>query len=72
MNVDALSLDIILGAGTVVLCFVLVVAWGLYRQRTARTLQLRQRFGSDYDAAVARHGSRRRAEADLEARLQSW
>jgi hypothetical protein len=42
---------------------VVVVAWLLIRQR--RRAEVQERFGPEYDRAVAEHGDRRAAEKDL-------
>ena len=44
--------------------------WTLLRRRRSEALQ--RTFGSSYDRAVERHGSRARAEADLEARQRRF
>lgn len=50
----------------VVLVVVLLVAVGAYLQhRKAKTLALRDRFGTEYDRAVLTHGSTKEAEARL-------
>jgi len=70
MNLNAYSPEIIIGACAVVLIVMLLIAWGVSRQRgRRRTEELRRRFGPEYDAALAYYGSRRRAETALEARL---
>ncbi len=58
----------------VVLVVVVLAAW-LYRQKRGtsqkrRAGELRERFGPEYDHAVAEHGDPRRAQAELEARQQ--
>jgi hypothetical protein len=53
----------------VVLVVVVLIAVGVYLQyRKAKTLALRQRFGSEYDLAVLKHGSTKEAEAKLAGR----
>ena len=47
---------------------VLAAAFLLYRSRRRASLQ--ERFGPEYERAVAEHGSKPRAEADLEARAR--
>lgn len=70
MNLNAYSPEIIIGACVVVLVVMLLIAWGVHRQRSyRRTEELRRRFGPEYDTAMAYYGSRRRAEAALESRL---
>jgi hypothetical protein len=50
----------------VVLVVVLLVAIGAYLEhRKAKTLALRNRFGTEYDRAVVTHGSTKEAEAKL-------
>jgi hypothetical protein len=50
----------------VVLVVVLLVAIGAYLEhRKAKTLALRNRFGTEYDRAVLTHGSTKEAEAKL-------
>jgi hypothetical protein len=71
MNINAYSPQIIIGACVVVLVVMLLIAWGVGRQRgRLRTAELRRRFGSEYDNAVARYHSRGRAEAALQARIK--
>jgi hypothetical protein len=70
MNLNAYSPEIIIGACAVVLIVMLLIAWGVSRQRgRRRTEELRRRFGPEYDTALTHYGSRHRAEAALEARL---
>lgn len=71
MNISAYSPQIIIGACVVVLIIMLLIVWGVGRQRQRRSTEaLRQRFGPEYDRAVANYGSRGRAETALEARLK--
>ena len=50
----------------VILLVVVLVAVGAYMQhRKAKTLALRNRFGTEYDRAVLTHGSKTKAEAKL-------
>jgi len=71
MNLNAYSPQIIIGACAVVLVVMLLIIWGVARQRAhRRTAELRSRFGPEYDYAVQEYGSRRKAEAALEARLR--
>jgi hypothetical protein len=52
--------------GVLMVFLVVVVAVALYvRKRKKTTAGLRERFGSEYDRAVAAHGSERKAEAKL-------
>ncbi|HWE86448.1 MAG TPA: hypothetical protein VG267_16000 [Terracidiphilus sp.] len=71
MNIDAYSPQVIIGGCVVVLFAVVVIAWGIARQRQRRrTEELRRRFGAEYDYALRRYRSRGRAEAALGARLR--
>lgn len=71
MNLNAYSPQIIIGACVVVLVVMMLIAWGVARQRSIRrTATLRARFGPEYEVAVAEYGSRRKAETALEARLR--
>jgi hypothetical protein len=47
---------------------VLIAVGALVERRKTRTVALRNRFGSEYDLAVVKHGSARRAEAKLAGR----
>jgi hypothetical protein len=57
------------------LFLVVAIVSGLYLQRRkTRTLGFRNRFGSEYDRAVATHGNSKKAEArlaDRETRVES-
>lgn len=70
MNLSAYSPQIVIASCAVVLVVMLLIAWGVLRQRSRRrTADLRARFGREYDVVVREYGSRRRGEAALEARL---
>jgi hypothetical protein len=60
----------------VVLVVVALIAVGAYLQhRNAKTLALRNRFGTEYDRAVLKHGSAKKAEAglsDRETRVEAF
>jgi len=51
-------------AGAVILIFA-VLAWLYVRKRRSTTADLRQKFGPEYERAVLKHGSERKAEAKL-------
>ena len=52
--------------GAVVLVVLILVVFGAFMQRRReRTVAFRNRFGSEYDLAVLKHGSAREAEAKL-------
>jgi hypothetical protein len=71
MNINAYSPQIITGACAIVLLILLLIVWGVARQRNRRrTAELREQFGSEYDVALLEYGSRRKAEAALETRLR--
>lgn len=65
-----------LGVAAVVLVVIVLIAVAAYvEHRKAKTLGLRNRFGSEYDRAVLTHGSQERAEAklaDREARVDAF
>lgn len=71
MDINAYSPQIIIGACVVVLLLMVLIAWGVKRQRDRRrTNELRMRFGPEYDSALVHYDSRRRAEAALLGRLR--
>src|SRR5271157_5300142 len=56
-------------AGLLLLFLLAAVTVGMYlKHRKNRTRDLRKRFGSEYDRAVATHGSTKNAELKLTAR----
>lgn len=64
MNLNLMDPKLIALAVAVVV--VIVVAIALYmRKRKNTTVELRNRFGPEYDRAVLQHGSERKAEAKL-------
>ena len=69
MDLRQLMNPTLISLGVAVILVVAVLAW-LYVQRRRRTTTagLRQRFGREYELAVGEQGSKRRAEAQLEAR----
>jgi FtsZ-interacting cell division protein ZipA len=57
--------------GALVLAAVLIVAFVASRKRDrARSVELRERFGPEYDRAVQEHGSAAKAERELAARAR--
>ena len=72
MNLNVMDPKLIILVSVVVL--VIVVAVALYmRKRRKTTAELRGRFGPEYERAVQKHGSERKAEAklaDREARVE--
>jgi hypothetical protein len=67
MNLNLLDPKLIALAAVVVL-LIAALAWLYVRKRRRTTANLRQKFGPEYDRAVLKHGSERKAEAKLEDR----
>jgi hypothetical protein len=67
MNLDLLDSKLIVLAAVVIL-IVAVLAWLYVRKRRSTTADLRQKFGPEYERAVLKHGSERKAEAKLSDR----
>src|ERR1700690_970821 len=51
-----------------VILLVAALAWLYVRKRRSTTAALRQKFGPEYERAILKHGSERKAEAKLEDR----
>jgi hypothetical protein len=51
-----------------VIVIIAVLAWLYARKRRGTTQDLRQKFGPEYDRAVLKHGSERKAQSKLEDR----
>ena len=64
MNPHLLDPMFIMLAGVVVLV-IAVLAWLFLQKRRSTTAGLRQKFGPEYERAVQKHGSERKAEAKL-------
>ena len=64
MNLNLTDPKMIVLAVAVVL-IIAVLAWLYVRKRRSTTEELRQKFGPEYDRAVLKHGSERKAEAKL-------
>src|ERR1700686_4850143 len=64
MNLNLLDPKFIV-LGAVVILIIVVVAWLYVRKRRSTTADLRQKFGPEYERAVLKHGSGRKAEAKL-------
>src|SRR5580693_9160834 len=64
MNPHLLDPMFIMLAGVVVLV-IAVLAWLYVQKRKSTTAGLRQKFGPEYERAVQKHGSERKAEAKL-------
>ena len=64
MNLSLMDPKLIVLAAAVILLIALVAR--LYvRKRKSKTADLRQKFGPEYERAVLKHGSERKAEAKL-------
>jgi hypothetical protein len=64
MTLDLLNPKlIVLAVGAILM--IAVLAWLYVRKRRNTTAELRQKFGPEYDRAVLKHGSERKAEAKL-------
>ena len=64
MNLHLLDPNLIVLAAVAIL-IIAVLAWLYVRKRRSTTAGLRQKFGPEYDRAVRKHGSERKAEAKL-------
>ena len=64
MGYDFTYTQLIVVSAVLVVVVLIAVGW-LVERRRARTRDLRNRFGSEYDRAVLTHGSSQKAEAKL-------
>src|ERR1700686_205632 len=69
MNLNVMDPKFILLAAVVIL-IIAVLAWLYVRKRRSTTADLRQKFGPEYERAVQKHGSERKAEAKLADRRE--
>src|SRR5450755_1995351 len=69
MNLNLLDPKFIALAAVVIL-IIAVLAWRYVRNRKSTTADLRQKFGPEYERAVQKHGSERKAEAKLADRQE--
>src|ERR1051326_8432149 len=69
MNLNLLDPKLIALVAAVIV-IVAVLAWLYVRKRRSATKDLRQKFGPEYDRAVQKHGSERKAEAKLADRQE--
>jgi hypothetical protein len=69
MNLNLMDPKFIVVAAVMIL-LVAVLAWFYVRKRRNKTAGLRQKFGSEYERAVQKHGSERKAEAKLADRQE--
>jgi hypothetical protein len=67
MNLNLLDPKLIALVAAVIV-IIAVLAWLYVRKRRSTTQDLRQKFGPEYDRAVLRHGSERKAQSKLEDR----
>ncbi|MGD0416274.1 MAG: hypothetical protein ABSA80_13030 [Terriglobales bacterium] len=67
MNLNLLDPKLI-ALVAVVVVLIAALAWLYVRKRRSTTANLRQKFGPEYDRAVLKHGSERKAQAKLEDR----
>jgi hypothetical protein len=67
MNLNPMDPKLIVLA-VVVILVIAVFAWVYMRKRRSTTANLRQKFGPEYELAVRKHGSERKAEAQLAER----
>jgi hypothetical protein len=69
MNPHLLDPKFIMLAGVVILV-IAVLVWLYMQKRRSTTVGLRQKFGPEYERAVQKHGSERKAEAKLANRQE--
>jgi len=69
MNLSLLDPKLIVFA-VVVILIIAVLAWLYLRKRRSTTAELRKKFGPEYELAVRKHGSERKAEAKLADRQE--
>src|ERR1700693_3362488 len=69
MNLNLLDLKFVVLAAVVIL-IIAALAWAFVRKRRSTTAGLRQKFGPEYERAVQKHGSERKAEAKLTDRQE--
>jgi len=72
MNLNLLDPKLLILTGVVIL-IIAVLVWLYVQKRRRTTAGLRQKFGPEYERAVLKHGSERKAEAklvDLEKRVE--
>jgi len=69
MNLNLLDPKLIVFAAAAIVIIALL-AWLYVRRRRSTTEELRQKFGREYERAVQKHGSERKAEAKLADRQE--
>src|SRR5580692_1176270 len=69
MNLNPMDPKVLMLAGAVILV-IAVLVWLYVQKRRSTTADLRQKFGPEYERAVQKHGSERKAEAKLADRQE--
>jgi hypothetical protein len=64
MNLNLLDPKLLILAGVIILV-IAVLVWLFVQKRRSTTAVLRKKFGPEYERAVLKHGSERKAEAKL-------
>ena len=70
MDLNLMDPKVIVLVAAVVILIIAVFAWLYVRKRRSTTAGLRQKFGPEYERAVQKHGSERKAEAKLADRQE--
>jgi FtsZ-interacting cell division protein ZipA len=68
MNTLSPQSEILILVGAVALVAIAIMAWLVVRSSRRRHVELRQRFGPEYERAVSEYGDEKRAERELEKR----
>src|SRR6202163_3987430 len=66
----SMNLNLFIMLAAVVVLVIAVLAWLSLPKRRSTTASLRQKFGPEYERAVQKHGSERKAEATLADRQE--
>jgi hypothetical protein len=70
MDLNLMDPKVIVLVAAVVILVIALLAWVYVRKRRSTTAGLRQKFGLEYERAVQKHGSERKAEAKLADRQE--
>src|ERR1700687_3400341 len=70
MDLNLMDPKVIMLVAAVGIVVIAALAWAYVRKRRSTTASLRQKFGSEYERAVQKHGSERKAEAKLADRQE--
>src|SRR6202163_4268724 len=65
MDLNLMDPKVIMLLAAAVVLVIALLAWVYVRKRRSTTAGLRQKFGPEYERAVQKHGSERKAEAKL-------